>query len=258
MGCFNSTCGITGLPIQYEDPVVIVTIKDTDPLVIPCYDKKGDLVSGRVKEIDSTPTMEEIISRNGISKIEAIRFGTYNDYGWLQEEEMEKDDRPDYRSFYFHRWAWEWCLTFKNLVKYVEDKHSSFVDQFLKTKERVEKIKGDDAKSMSNRFVMMSLFRDLTDISYEFFEENYENKDYWRPFIELKVVLLVCQEMRKDPVSMNYYLGSQRGDESLRLIRRLLPKIQEHIDRVEKKHNEESTEPWDDGSDDDLFWYTKF
>ncbi len=97
------------------------------------------------------------------------------------------------------------------------------------------------------------------DLSLEDFEKLYNNQEFFNLLFDFKAVILVCREMRIDPFSRDYFLGSQVGHESLLLYRRLIPKMQEHIDKKEKEWNE-SLEKDDrnlfdrKGTEEGIFW----
>lgn len=93
MGCWNESCAITGYPVMPNQPVLMfITKKQFTPIRPSCGFALWEQVS-------------------------YIGFGTYNDYGWLNEldrdafcsvYEPEEDDkeaikRPDFRSLFIHK-----------------------------------------------------------------------------------------------------------------------------------------------------------
>jgi hypothetical protein len=274
MGCFNSTCGLTGLPIQYNEQIVIVTCKDIEPVKYPVYDFKNrnedgsfPVIEGEFEEVDKSPTLDDIISGRDLEKIESIIFGTYNTYGWIHENEISEDqDAYDVqeRSLYFHRWAWDWCLSFNKVKNRIEKDKKKIVDLYDYHKRQVDEYEDRnlDDSVLQLRLKNNSLwFKDriVMDLSLEEFEKLYNNQEFFNLLFDFKAVILVCNLMRIDPFSRDYFLGSQVGHESLLLYRRLIPKMQEHIDKKEKEWNE-SLEKDDrnlfdhKGTEEGIFW----
>lgn len=89
MGCWNETCAITRLPIMAGDKVVVM---------VPILEK------GKPHLFWTDPN--PIINRSYLKELE---FGTYDDYGWINELEQLDDDSHLYSVFVFQS-VWDRIL----------------------------------------------------------------------------------------------------------------------------------------------------
>jgi len=256
MGCYNVTCALTGLPISEYQQIVIITLKDLDPIFTKVLDKKAEGIKFKTIVVDRTPTIDDLIVSRSIHKIESIKFGTYDDYGWINENVITKDGEH-LRSFYFLKWAWDWCLSFNELSKTINNRHTIIKTEFKKIHNQINSLKDQELEGIKTKFRLMSAFEDWSGIDYTFIEQIIDNEDTWKNLAQLEAVLNICFQMRKDPLTMNNFVGFQINYEALILTKRLLPYIQNHIAKIEKKFNENSTEPFDDLLSDFIGWPTR-
>lgn len=94
MGSWDETCGLTSAPIFSGEECVMVVL---DPV-----------------ELSHFSVFESILGQTGslveIRLVRGVQFGTYNDYGWLNE--VDEVDDYEHRSavVFFHIRAWQWAL----------------------------------------------------------------------------------------------------------------------------------------------------
>lgn len=88
MGSWDETCALTGLAVGYGDPVVMAVIDRTAKL--------ERLIHGSVTAYGRTPVF-------------GVYENVYDDYGWVKDVEQaeEMGERPDFRSVFFHKKAWD-------------------------------------------------------------------------------------------------------------------------------------------------------
>ncbi len=82
MGCWNETCVLTDLPIEYEEPVVV-------------------MMSEREFLCDD---------RFFFAQLEELKVGTYNDYGWIKERPNPPQERFHLRTFFVKQTCWNRVL----------------------------------------------------------------------------------------------------------------------------------------------------
>lgn len=102
MGCWDETCGLTNTIVRTGDPCVMVVIKPGGP----------------------SPYISHTFGNQpwDLRQVQEIHKGTYNDYGWISEVDIEHGDpRNDYFICFFHRRVWDEVVAFEKDKKEIED-----------------------------------------------------------------------------------------------------------------------------------------
>lgn len=169
MGCWDETCGITGLPIMEGEECI---------MVVPTQDFA-----------DNYQNEFQFINCLSIGLgIEKIQTGIYDSYGWLEDypgiEENDYDNRPDLRSLFFLKEAWDFMLTDKEIDEYVNDRFE-FSGQFdnlpkfqrlwQKDKDDIENIKKFVRVYCKCRSLRINVFQG---IQYKGMQVHLENFDF--------------------------------------------------------------------------------
>lgn len=131
MGCFARTCGLTRTGINEGDKVLLIELNDNELSGYYDFIQTIQRRESRIEELNNySEGLRKILSENKTtcllpSPIKGAHIGTYNDYGGIEEVELEELRYESIEHFIFHYWA---VKTVMGEVK--TDKE--FINKFLK------------------------------------------------------------------------------------------------------------------------------
>lgn len=204
MGCWEETCAVTRTPIFAGDPVVMILFKDQRQFKY---------------------RFQWFLENDGDAhtQVEALYFGTYNDYGWINEVEDPTYDKHE-RAAFVHRWAWD------RVQEMIPDDHKAVVravklcDSYF----MLYRAGGDSEEEVQER---------IQEIPYEF-----------RPIISadeermLTKLVVYTRELRIDVANAMMFSGHQcNADEFARAFRTHLEILTDALQRLEEKANGDTT-----------------
>ena len=106
MGCFDSTCSVTRMPVHVDDKVLLVCVEGKFRIHLATTYELANVIY-RARYESSRPWQDEVItSLHQYNPEYSVFFGTYNDYGWIEEEDRIRGiEGEDISTFFIHKWV---------------------------------------------------------------------------------------------------------------------------------------------------------
>ncbi len=160
MGCWTETCAVTNTAINSNQECVIVRIKEDPTYLMRAY--------GYYPNIQSLEHVRDII------------MGSYNDYGYVNEDDRDIDFSDDEYRIFFHRKVWD------SLAKMGKKEVSTTKWETINTQVPIELLKQFAAVALVALLARRNILANIV----------FTGSQSWSPEIQAKIARLAAPIIR--------------------------------------------------------------